>query len=221
MVTSWEILKALCTGQGIGRVLMDLEISRTVELKGRVLDIGGRGKHSYYSGLETLPAQSIWVLDICVDGTVDINGSITDLPIASNSCDVVLCFNVLEHVFDYESAMRETQRILKPDAVLYGRVPFLMSVHRDPSDYWRYTRQALEATLKAADFKEITIRANGGLFLVVLNLLGPVWRRIGWIRFVLAPLFLAMDVLFDRMVGDNINRERYPLGYFFSAKTGD
>jgi hypothetical protein len=96
-----------------------------------------------------------------------------------------------------------------------------MNVHMDPSDHWRYTRQALEKLLQAADFKDIVVKPNGGLFLVILNLLGPIWRRIGCIQVVFVPLFLVLNCLFEAVVGDSVNRERYPLGYFFSARAKD
>ena len=35
------------------------------------------------------------------------------LPIADKSFDAVLCFNLLEHVFNFESALREIFRILR------------------------------------------------------------------------------------------------------------
>jgi hypothetical protein len=93
-----------------------------------------------------------------------------------------------------------------------------MNVHMDPRDHWRYTRQGLENALRAADFTEMVIKPNGGLFLVILSLLGPIWRRIGCVRVVFVPPFLALNRLFEALVGETVNRERYPLGYFFSAK---
>lgn len=219
MARWWQTLKALWAGGGIGRILMDSAVASHVVLSGRVLDVGGRGEHSYHGLLDTSAAGSFNVLDIAADDTVDIVGSVTHLPFGSGCHDVVLCLNVLEHVLDYTSAVHELYRILRPGGRLYGRVPFLMHVHADPSDYWRYTKSSLEHVLREAGFEEIVVEADGGLFLVILNLLDPILRRSGPLKYIVSPALLALDGIFAKAIGASASRERYPLGYFFVAKT--
>ena len=72
-----------------------------------------------------------------------MQGSVTDMPIESNSIDTVLCFNLLEHVYDHQQAFNEIQRVMSSGAVLFGWVPFAFPVHGAPNDYWRYTDQSL------------------------------------------------------------------------------
>ncbi len=50
----------------------------------------------------------------------DINGG---LPFEDNLFDIVLLFDVLEHIFDPSFILRQTQRVLKPGGVLYCCVP--------------------------------------------------------------------------------------------------
>ncbi len=210
------LLKMLHVGEGIGRIMMNEEIHKSVELSGVVLDIGG-GKQPSYSRLLVNKPSLFIVMDIILDKSVDVVGSITRLPLRSNSVDYVLCFNVLEHVFDYTSALSEIRRVLKPGGILYGRVPFLFGIHEDPSDYWRYTKESLRELLARASFVEVSIKTHGGLFLVILNLLSPI-LRIGIFRFVCAAIAITMNYVFSIIVGDARNRERYPLGYFFTAR---
>lgn len=50
---------------------------------------------------------------------------VTRLSLESESTDVVLSFEVLEHVPDYLSALREFSRILRPAGVLVATIPFM------------------------------------------------------------------------------------------------
>ncbi len=53
-------------------------------------------------------------------------GDITDLPLEPDYADVVLCSEVLEHVEDYKTALKEMNRILKKDGTLILTVPVHM-----------------------------------------------------------------------------------------------
>jgi SAM-dependent methyltransferase len=70
--------------------------------------------------------------------------------------DVVLCLNVLEHVFDFQKAVDNIRRSLKKDGVLYLAVPFCFPLHDEPGDFWRYTEHALRIILK--DFNNVQIK---------------------------------------------------------------
>lgn len=50
-------------------------------------------------------------------------GNALKLPFASNSFDVVVCSEVLEHIPDYKQAITEITRILKPNGTLAVSVP--------------------------------------------------------------------------------------------------
>ena len=49
--------------------------------------------------------------------------SALQLPFADNSFDKVICSEVLEHIPDYEGALKEIQRILKPGGLFCASVP--------------------------------------------------------------------------------------------------
>jgi SAM-dependent methyltransferase len=59
--------------------------------------------------------------------TVDYLSDVTDLPMASETYDVVLCHRVLEHVFDDRTALKEILRILRPGGLLSISVPQSMN----------------------------------------------------------------------------------------------
>jgi SAM-dependent methyltransferase len=89
--------------------------------RGPVLEAGG-GSFSHF----ILPPQSSpVVLDIDrgqlmrnATGAPGILGDVQQLPIASTSCSMVVCFNVLEHLQRPELAIDEMVRILRPGGLL-------------------------------------------------------------------------------------------------------
>lgn len=64
-------------------------------------------------------------LDPDADGrAVDLQASLTSLPLADDSIDLLLCYHVLEHVPDDVTAMREIARVLRPGGRALVQVPF-------------------------------------------------------------------------------------------------
>jgi SAM-dependent methyltransferase len=74
-------------------------------------------------------------------------------PLDSSSFDVVLCNQVLEHVFNPEEFLDEVNRVLKPNGKLILTVPFVWDEHEQPFDYARYSSFGLAHLLKNAGFE--------------------------------------------------------------------
>ena len=155
---------------------MHLNVKTDVELRGKVLDVGGGHRNTYIEYMDLSKANDFVVIDIQPTPIVKVVGSVTEMPIQSKSIDTVLCFNLLEHVFDYESALSEIHRVMKPGAILYGWVPFIIGVHGDPQDYWRYTPTALERLLRSAGLRPLKIEGCGDAFLSAFDLIRPFIR---------------------------------------------
>lgn len=99
-----------------------------------------------------------------------------ELSIKNDSVDCVLLFNVLEHIYAHHRLVKEIYRILKSNGKFYCAVPFMMNIHADPYDYYRYTKNALENILVESGFKKFKIVAYGGLFLVIAGFINVVLR---------------------------------------------
>jgi SAM-dependent methyltransferase len=90
-----------------------------------------------------------------------LRGDATALPVASDSLDLVIAFDVLEHIVDDKSAAGEILRVLRPGRTALISVPCdpeLWSAHDDAVDHVRrYTRETLTALLGGAGFDIISM----------------------------------------------------------------
>jgi SAM-dependent methyltransferase len=108
----------------------------TVSSSCGVLDVAPSGHMT--SLLQRLaPARYVRVdLDPSADRrTVDVQASVTQLPFADASFDLVICYHVLEHVPDDGAGMRELARVLRHGGVVLAQVPWRSDVvtDEDPS----------------------------------------------------------------------------------------
>ena len=61
-----------------------------------------------------------------------------------NNFENILIFNVLEHVYNVENAMKEIKQIIKDDGKIFISTPFIYRYHGAPKDYSRYTLEYFE-----------------------------------------------------------------------------
>jgi len=74
--------------------------------------------------------------------------------------DVILCLNVLEHVFDFQLAIANLRRALRRGGTLVVACPTCYPLHDEPGDYWRFTEHALRRLLTGF---EVVRLEHGGL----------------------------------------------------------
>jgi SAM-dependent methyltransferase len=67
---------------------------------------------------------------------------IRDMEVA-DEYDVIVCLNVLEHVYEWDAAIANLHRALRSGGTLFVLVPALYPLHDEPHDYWRFTEHAL------------------------------------------------------------------------------
>lgn len=73
--------------------------------------------------------------------------------------DIILCLNVLEHVYKYDKAIKNIYKALKKGGVAVIAVPAFYPLHDEPGDYWRFTEHSLRILLK--DFEKIKLIYKG------------------------------------------------------------
>jgi len=92
-------------------------------------------------------------LDICFYKNIDIVGDAHCLPFKDASVDMVLFKNVIEHIRNPDTAMKEIKRVLKPGGYLYIKLPFLQPFHAVPDDFQRHSWEGMKELLK--EYKEL------------------------------------------------------------------
>jgi len=108
---------------------------------GLMLDVGcGEGRH-IFGVMQDYPDMKCIGLDMDKDslnkaeegyeyfesisnvGVDFLKGSAYSLPFPNNSFDLIVCSEVLEHLHEYNDAVREIHRVLKPGGKFYASVP--------------------------------------------------------------------------------------------------
>ncbi len=177
------MLKELYAGRSVHRALLHEKVRVDVQATGTLLDLGGGRRQSYLEYMDLTQVERFIVLDLAF-GEISalrpewdqVKGSVTDMPIEANTINTVLCFSLLEHVYDYQRALNEIQRVMRSGAFLYGWVPFAFPVHGAPYDYWRYTELSLRNIISSSGLVPTKIESRGNTFLVIADLLLPYCR---------------------------------------------
>lgn len=97
------------------------------------------------------------------------------LPFADASADLVVSFQVLEHVWDLDWYLGEANRLLTPEGKLLLSTHGTWLYHPHPTDFRCWTRPGLLGELEARGFSIVSVR----------SLVGPLaWttqiRALGW-----------------------------------------
>ena len=120
---------------------------------------------------------------------------VSDMPqFADDSYDVVVVDQVLEHVRAPARAAAEIRRVLRPGGYAIVATPFLIRIHGDPDDYWRFTREGLKELFK--DFSDVQTGQWGNRFTL------RVIMRHGW---------LSSRVTRRRLLIDLTNEPEWPI----------
>ncbi|MER3397719.1 MAG: methyltransferase type 11 [Chloroflexota bacterium] len=154
-----------------------------------------------------------------------VRGSVTALPFSNATFDLVLCFDVIYHLWvgDDRLAVKELGRVLKPGGYLLIRVPALEAL-RGPHDQvvltrHRYTARELENLVRSAGLEVARLTyANfflfppAALWRLAGRLIGPARKPASDVRALPAPLNgLLYQVL--RLEGRLMRRfGRFPIG---------
>lgn len=177
--------------------------------RGRCLDLGagrlawktllGRHVESYLSGdVAQGQGQGQDRLDVVLDAT-------EGLPFRSGAFDTVFCCSVLEHATEPWKAFPEIRRVLADGGVAIVSLPFVLHLHDEPHDYYRFTRYGFEFLARRSGFRIEEMVVNGGLFHLILNVpsaaMSSCWDAFGlrsWIR-PGTRAWLGMARLLDRL----------------------
>jgi SAM-dependent methyltransferase len=125
--------------------------AETFALPGPVLEIGSyqvSGQEEIADLRHLLPEEEYLGVDVRPGPGVDMVADVEDLPFETASIGTVIALNTFEHVPHFWRGFDEVYRVLRPDGALFVSCPFYFQVHNFPSDYWRFTPEALGVLLE-------------------------------------------------------------------------
>ena len=127
------------------------------QVHGRTLDVGcGTKPYQRYCNASEYISLEIERTgknaDVYYDGKV--------FPFRDGEFDSILTTQVLEHVFNPNEFLIETNRVLKEGGILLLSVPFLWDEHEQPFDYARYSSFGIDHLLTCHGFEVIEHRKS-------------------------------------------------------------
>ena len=134
-----------------------------------------------------------------------------------NSFNNVIMFNVLEHLPETKNVFSEINNILKKNGFFIGSTPFIYQIHGAPNDYFRFTKDFFNETLKK-NFKKIYIKHLGhGPFVASFSLINAYLKFLPIFRELILIFAYILDSFIQIFVKTRLN-EIYPIGFFFIIK---
>jgi SAM-dependent methyltransferase len=135
--------------------------------------------------LETLPIGSLRALEVSGDTHGHMpwkSHQVLHFPVfdlctqdsLEPAADVVFCEQVLEHVVDPMQAVRNLYSLTVPGGFTVISVPFLIRIHLEPEDHWRFSPTGLQLLVSRAGFEVVVLKAWGNRRCVRANLRS--WR---------------------------------------------
>ncbi len=141
--------------------------SHSREISGRLLDLGC-GNRPYGPWYEPLVDEWLAV-DPAPGANQTIQAMADAVPLRSESIDVVLCTEVLEHVDRSELAVAEIARVLRPGGSALITAPFIYPLHEAPYDFHRYTYIGLRSIVERNGLVVEDLGAQGGPLVLVAS----------------------------------------------------
>jgi len=92
------------------------------------------------------------------------------IPFEKSTFDSIICFEVLEHVFNPEQILLELNRILKKNGMGLFSVPFCWNEHEIPYDYARYSSYGIKYLMEKHGFTVLEIHKSGRFSAVIIQL---------------------------------------------------
>ncbi len=184
------------------------QIAEKFLYKGRVIDLGC-GTAPYKETILKTADEYIgvdWEISLHDKANVDVIADLSErLPFDDNYADIVVSFQVMEHLPEPHFFLSECFRILKQNGRLLLTVPFMWHIHEEPHDFFRYTRYGLRHLLAKAGFSDIEIHETTGfwqMWVLKFNYHtkrfgpGPIkfcWFPIWWLGQIISPILDRFD----------------------------
>ncbi len=208
----------------------------------KVLDVGAGGcphrekfNHCEYFSHDFAQLSDVQIQNQMGYGRIDFVSDILNIPVPDKSYDVILCTEVIEHIPDPISAIKEISRILKPGGSLLITAPLQSGLHQEPYHFYGgYTKYWYQKFLTENNFSEIHIEPNGSLYTtyfalglttfksfleIVIDNKNLLLKLIAFLSLIIfSPVILILNPIFSFLWESVFDREGFTAGYHVLAK---
>ena len=205
-------------GKSIARILQNQVLEQWhSEIDGIVLDLACGQDPSYWRVLRLREKPSVRLVG--VEHNVALRPTVVaDLgrtfPFKNGVANVVIISSFLYIVADPRALLDEARRVLKRGGLLLLTAPLIYPHNPEPTDYWRFTEDALRLLLRDTGFVEITIVPVGGRWTAAAYLLSPYLRPRR-----LAPIFpYWLCLKLDAWAEKRFRIPKSPIAYVVKAR---
>ena len=215
------IMKETFFKKSLNRIFQEI-YSKQQTLKGKILEFGATegSSKNFTKFLKINEPSEIIYADKLTNNNEKILFENLEKKLSFNnsSIDNVVIFNVLEHVYDVNNAIKEINRCLKPNGFLLGSTPFIYRVHDAPEDYNRYTPTFINEILNKNNFKEVETKIFGyGPFVASYVLVFDYTKYIPFLNNFLFNICFLIDNFMNIFIKTNL-KKIYPVTICFRAK---
>ena len=186
-------------------------IVKNISNEDHVLDIGKTMREKFNNinckTIETLDANDYGdypdiIFDLCSE----------NIDFLENKYDKIICIAILEHVYNPFNAVKNLYKMIRPNGVIFGYVPYLYHYHAPKDlqfqDYFRFSKDALSYLFK--DFNEVELFPVRGRVSTPFNLLfAGKWKK--YIEKT------GINILLDKISSNEKNSEQCS-GFYFVLK---
>lgn len=216
--------------------------ANSIPTNSKVLDVGAGGcpHKKLFSHCEYLTQDFVQLSENQIQnqvgyGKIDFVSDILDIPVPDNSFDVIICTEVIEHVPDPISAIKEISRILKPGGTLLITAPLQSGLHQEPYHFYGgYTKYWYQKFLRENDLNDIEIESNGSLYTTYFSLGLTTFKSfleiivddknlfrksIAFMSLIIfTPILLILNPMFSFLWESVFQQEGFTAGYHVRAK---
>lgn len=164
-------------GKAIDRYYIDaFLLQHAKDIQGRVLEVSDDSCTKKYGGNNVKQSDVLHVVEGNPKATI-----VSDLTnahnIASDSFDCIILLQTLQFIYDFQSAVRELHRILKPDGVLLLTISGISQISsydmNQWGEYWRFTTASAQRLFKEEFLPEnIEVKSYGNVLAATAFLYG-------------------------------------------------
>ena len=210
----FKIFSKISRGKSLMRINHEMFLKK-ITLKGNIANIGAGTNYQDFCKLFKSFKGKIIHYDFFKlhEDIIKINLE-KKFKLKDNKFDVIILFNVLEHIKNYKTLLTSLKVSTVKGKRLEIFVPFMFRYHKDPFDFFRPTHFYLNQILLDSGFKNrITLIGDGPAY-VILEI---IFRHLKFatIKFIFFIIFYFFDKILKFFLKDYFN---YYCGFHISCK---